>query len=72
VPDLGLPAWRGRRDCGHLCRAAFAYGQFVTAAGSFLISALVAWFILVMAVSRLQLPGWNRAATTGDCPPGAR
>jgi large conductance mechanosensitive channel len=41
----------------------------VTAALSFLISAVVVYFILVLPVSRLlQLLERNRAATTRDCP----
>jgi large conductance mechanosensitive channel len=50
-------------------KALFTYGQFVTAALSFLISALVVYFILVLPVSRLlQLLERNKAATTRDCP----
>ena len=50
-------------------KAVFTYGQFVTAALAFLISALVVYFILVLPVSRLlQLLERNRAATTRDCP----
>jgi large conductance mechanosensitive channel len=49
--------------------AVFSYGQFVTAALSFVISALVVYFILVLPVSRLlQLLERNQAATTRDCP----
>ena len=41
----------------------------MTAALSFLITALVVYFILVLPVSRLlQLLERNRAATTRDCP----
>lgn len=41
----------------------------MTAALSFLISALVVYFILVLPVSRLlQLLERNKAATIGDCP----
>lgn len=41
----------------------------MTAALSFLISAVVVYFILVLPVSRLlQLLERNRAATTRDCP----
>jgi len=63
----------GTRDFGNLTlkvgKAVFTYGQFVTAALSFLISALVVYFILVLPVSRLlQLLERNRAATTRDCP----
>jgi len=50
-------------------KAVFSYGQFVTAALAFLISALVVYFILVLPVSRLlQLLERNKAATTRDCP----
>jgi large conductance mechanosensitive channel len=50
-------------------KAVFSYGQFVTAALSFVISALVVYFILVLPVSRLlQLLERNKAATTRDCP----
>jgi large conductance mechanosensitive channel len=49
--------------------AIFSCGQVVTAALSFLISALVVYFILVLPVSRLlQLLERNKAATTRDCP----
>ena len=49
--------------------AVFSYGQFVTAALSFVISALVVYFILVLPVSRLlQLLERNKAAATRDCP----
>jgi large conductance mechanosensitive channel len=63
----------GTPDFGNLTfkagRAVFTYGQFVTAALSFLISAVVVYFILVMPVSRLlQLMERNKAATTRDCP----
>jgi large conductance mechanosensitive channel len=50
-------------------KAIFSYGQFVTAVLSFLISALVVYFILVLPVSRLlQLLERNKAAATRDCP----
>jgi large conductance mechanosensitive channel len=63
----------GTPDFGNLTfkagKAVFTYGQFVTAALSFLISAVVVYFILVLPVSRLlQLLERNRAATTRDCP----
>jgi large conductance mechanosensitive channel len=49
--------------------ATFTYGQFLTAALSFLISALVVYYVLVMPVSRLlQLLERNHAATCRDCP----
>src|SRR5207248_797826 len=63
----------GTPDFGNLKfkvgKAVFTYGQFVTAALTFLISAVVVYFILVLPVSRLlQLLDRNKAATTRDCP----
>jgi large conductance mechanosensitive channel len=50
-------------------RATFTYGAFLTAALSFLISALVVYYVLVMPVTRLlQLLDRNREATSRDCP----
>jgi large conductance mechanosensitive channel len=50
-------------------RATFTYGAFLTAALSFLISALVVYYILVMPVARLlQLLERNHAAACRDCP----
>ena len=50
-------------------KATFTYGQFVTEALTFLISALVVYFVLVLPISRLlQLLERNKAATTRDCP----
>jgi large conductance mechanosensitive channel len=47
----------------------FTYGAFLTAALSFLISALVVYYVLVLPVTRLiQLLERNKAATTRDCP----
>ena len=49
--------------------AKFTYGAFLTAALSFLISALVVYYVLVMPVARLfQLLERNRSATSRDCP----
>ena len=49
--------------------ATFAYGAFLTDALSFLISALVVYYVMVLPVSRLILLfERNRAATTRDCP----
>jgi large conductance mechanosensitive channel len=49
--------------------ATFTYGQFVTEALTFLISALVVYFVLVLPISRLlKLLERNKAATTRDCP----
>ena len=66
----------GMPDFGNLTlkvgKAGFTYGQFVTAALSFLISTVVVYFILVLPVSRLlQLLERNRAATT-EIAPSAR
>src|SRR5204862_8060562 len=62
TPDFGNLKFK-------LGKAAFTYGQFVTAALTFLISAVVVYFILVLPVSRLlQLLDRNKAATTRDCP----
>lgn len=49
--------------------AKFAYGAFLTDVLSFLISALVVYYVMVLPVGRLiQLFERNRAATTRDCP----
>ncbi len=50
-------------------KAKFTYGAFLTDVLTFLISALVVYYVMVMPVSRLlQLLERNRAATTRDCP----
>jgi large conductance mechanosensitive channel len=50
-------------------KATFTYGSFVTAALSFLISALVVYYVMVLPVAKLlQLLERNRAATQRDCP----
>ena len=50
-------------------KAAFTYGQFLTEALTFLISALVVYYAMVLPVSRLlKLFERNQAATTRDCP----
>jgi large conductance mechanosensitive channel len=50
-------------------RATFTYGAFLTDVLTFVISALVVYYILVLPVSRLiQLFERNRAATERDCP----
>jgi large conductance mechanosensitive channel len=50
-------------------RATFAYGAFLTDALSFLICALVVYYVMVLPVSRLiQLFDRNHAATQRDCP----
>lgn len=50
-------------------RARFAYGAFITEAISFLISAAVVYFVIVLPVARLlHLFERNQAATERDCP----
>src|SRR5579863_6493487 len=50
-------------------KATFTYGAFLTEAITFLIAALVVYYVLVMPVSRLlHLLERNQAATTRDCP----
>jgi large conductance mechanosensitive channel len=50
-------------------RATFTYGTFMTEVLTFLISALVVYYAMVMPVSRLlKLFERNQAATTRDCP----
>ncbi len=50
-------------------KATFTYGQFLTEALTFLISAVVVYYAMVMPVSRLlHLLERNQAATTRDCP----
>jgi large conductance mechanosensitive channel len=47
----------------------FTYGTFLTEVLTFLISALVVYFVLVMPVSRLlKLLERSQAATSRDCP----
>jgi large conductance mechanosensitive channel len=47
----------------------FTYGQFVTVALSILISILVAYYAMVLPVSRLlRLLERNKTATTRNCP----
>jgi large conductance mechanosensitive channel len=49
--------------------ARFTYGAFLTEALTFLISALVVYYIMVLPVSRLlHMLERNKAATTRDCP----
>ena len=53
----------------HVGKATFTYGQFLTEALTFLISALVVYYAMVMPVSRLlRLLDRNEAATSRDCP----
>lgn len=50
-------------------KATFTYGQFLTDALTFLISALVVYYLLVLPVSRLlHLMERNRAAACRNCP----
>ena len=50
-------------------RGTFTYGAFLTDVLTFVISALVVYYVLVLPVSRLiQLFERNRAATERDCP----
>jgi large conductance mechanosensitive channel len=61
-PDFGSLAF-------HVGRATFTYGAFLTDALSFLISCLVAYYVLVLPVAKLiQLVERNRAVTQRDCP----
>ena len=53
----------------HVSHATFTYGAFLTEALSFLISALVVYYVMVLPVTRLiQLFERNQAATSRDCP----
>jgi large conductance mechanosensitive channel len=53
----------------HVGKATFTYGQFLTEALTFLISALVVYYAMVLPVSRLlKLLDRNQAATSRDCP----
>ena len=62
TPDFGSLAFR-------LGKATFTYGAFLTEALTFLISALVVYYAMVLPVSRLlKLLDRNQAATTRDCP----
>ena len=50
-------------------QAKFTYGTFMTEVLTFLISALVVYYVMVMPVSRLlKLFERNQSATTRDCP----
>jgi large conductance mechanosensitive channel len=64
VWTVGKPRARGGSGV-----ATFAYGAFLTDVLTFLISALVVYYVMVMPVSRLlKLFERNQAATTRDCP----
>ena len=62
TPDFGKLVFKAGK-------ATFTYGQFLTEALTFLISAVVVYYAMVMPVSRLvKLFDRNHAATTRDCP----
>ena len=62
TPDLGKLVL-------HVGKATFTYGQFLTEALTFVISALVVYYAMVLPVSRLlKLLDRNEAATSRDCP----
>jgi large conductance mechanosensitive channel len=64
VWTVGKPRARGGSGV-----AVFAYGAFLTDVLTFLISALVVYYVMVVPVSRLlKLLERNQAATTRDCP----
>ena len=63
----------GTPDFGKLVlyvgKATFTYGHFLTEALTFLISALVVYYAMVLPVGRLlRLLDRNKAATSRDCP----
>ena len=61
-PNFGTLVWT-------VGKAKFAYGAFLTDVLTFLISALVVYYVMVMPVSRLlKLLERNQAATSRDCP----
>ena len=74
TPDAPLSLAGGKPNFGNLAFHAgralgrpFAYGAF--GALSFLISCVVAYYVLVLPVTKLiQLVERNRAATQRDCP----
>jgi large conductance mechanosensitive channel len=50
-------------------KATFTYGAFLTDVLSFLIAALVVYYVMVLPVTKvIQLLERNRAATERDCP----
>jgi large conductance mechanosensitive channel len=62
TPDLGKFVFNAGK-------ATFTYVQFLTEALTFLISALVVYYAMVLPASRLlKLFERNQAATTRDCP----
>ena len=61
-PNFGTLVWT-------VGKAKFTYGAFLTDVLTFLVSALVVYYVMVVPVSRLlKLLERNRAATTRDCP----
>jgi len=61
-PSFGTLVWT-------VGKAKFTYGAFLTDVLTFLISALVVYYVLVMPVSRLlKLFERNQATTTRNCP----
>jgi large conductance mechanosensitive channel len=61
-PNFGTLVWT-------VGKAKFTYGAFLTDVLTFLISALVVYYVMVMPVSRLlKLLERNQAATSRDCP----
>ena len=65
--------WRGQPDLRTLVfkvgNATFTYGAFLTDVLSFLIAALVVYYVMVVPVTRvIQLFERNHAATQRDCP----
>jgi large conductance mechanosensitive channel len=62
TPDFGKFSFK-------VGKATFTYGQFLTEALTFLISALVVYYAMVLPASRLlKLFERNKDATTRDCP----
>jgi large conductance mechanosensitive channel len=62
TPDFGNFAFK-------VGKATFTYGQFLTVTLTFLISALVVYYAMVLPASRLlKLLERNKTATTSDCP----
>ena len=62
IPNFGKLTFR-------VGTATFTYGQFLTEALTFVISALVVYYAMVLPVARLlKLFDRNRAATSRDCP----
>jgi large conductance mechanosensitive channel len=62
TPDFGKFSFK-------IGKATFTYGQFLTVTLTFLISALVVYYAMVLPASRLlKLFERNQDATTRDCP----